>query len=197
MSTLTSIPVSDPKRFWALQDGYKQELMGDQRLEASALAARRQLLLENKQVDPDWALPQIKAMSRKLHRLTQRIRQPYGSASRIMAEGDVDIEDTADDFAAGPVQALVKRLIQPSTASKPAPASIKKTPANKPIRKSRLPTPVVTPTPRRPQKPALPLRGVELLPPFTKHPRTLSTEVIDGCLALPPDLPARTRDRLH
>ena len=46
MSTLTSIPISDPKRFLALQDGYKQELMGDLRLEeASALAARRQLLL--------------------------------------------------------------------------------------------------------------------------------------------------------
>ena len=81
MSTLTSIPVSDPKRFLALQDRYKKDLMGDQRLEeASKVAARRQLLLENKHVDPDWALPQVKAMSRKLNRLTQRIRQPYGAA---------------------------------------------------------------------------------------------------------------------
>ena len=49
MSTLTSIPVSNPKRFLALQDQYKHELMGDQRLdEAAKVAARRQVLLENK-----------------------------------------------------------------------------------------------------------------------------------------------------
>ena len=48
MSTLTSISISDPKRFLTLQDGYKQELMGDQRLEeASALAARRKCDIDN------------------------------------------------------------------------------------------------------------------------------------------------------
>lgn len=114
MSTLTSIPVSDPKRFLTLQDSYKQELMGDTRLEeASAVAARRQMLMENPRVDPDWALPQVKAMSRKLNRLTKRIRQPFGNAPPTgeMFPGDAD--DAADDFAAGPVQALVKRLIPP------------------------------------------------------------------------------------
>ena len=103
MSTLTSSPVSDPKRFLALQDRYKHELMGDQRLEeASKVAARRQMLLENKHVDPNWALPQVKAMSRKLNRLPPRIRQPFGAAP---PSDDVDEEDPADDFAAGPVQA--------------------------------------------------------------------------------------------
>ena len=163
MSTLTSIPVSDPKRFLVLQDRYKHELMGDQRLEeASALAARRQMLLENKKVDPDWALPQIKAMGRKLNRLTQRIRQPYGAAP---PRDDMDEEDTADDFAAGPVQAMVKRFLKPITATiKQPPATIKQTPANKPVRQTRLRhTPVVTPSPRRPKKPQTPLTGFELL----------------------------------
>ena len=125
MSTLTSIPVSDPKRFLTLQDSYKQELMGDLRLEeASALAARRQMLLENGQVDPNWALPQVKAMSRKLHRLTKRIRQPFGSTPSSSEMFPQDTDDPAEDFAAGPVQALVKRLIQPT----PSPI---KTPPNK------------------------------------------------------------------
>ena len=86
--------------------------MGDQRLEEAAkVAARRQLLLENKQVHPNWALPQVKAMSRKLNRLTQRIRQPFGATPRTE---DLDEEDTADDFAAGPVQAMVKRFLKPA-----------------------------------------------------------------------------------
>lgn len=98
MSTLTSIPVSDPKRFLTLQDSYKQELMGDLRLEeASALAARRQMLLENGQVDPNWALPQVKAMSRKLHRLTKRIRQPFGSTPSSSEMFPQDTDDPAED----------------------------------------------------------------------------------------------------
>lgn len=114
--------------------------MGDQRLEeASKVAARRQLLLENQHVDPAWKLPQIKALGRKLDRLTKRIRQPFGTALPS-EDADVDAEDTADDFAAGPVQALVKKLMKPAT--------IKKTPANKPVRRHRQLTPVVTPSPR-------------------------------------------------
>ena len=158
MSTLTSIPISDPKRFLALQDGYKQELMGDQRLEeASALAARRQLLLENKQVDPNWALPQVKAMSRKLNGLTRKIRQPFGTAVPTEIEED---DDAADDFAAGPVQAMVKRFLKPSTS----PATIKKTPPNPKVKQPRVQhTPVVTPSPRRPKPPATPISGFDLL----------------------------------
>ena len=83
------------------------------------------MLLENKQVDPHWALPQVKAMSRKLHRLTQCIRQPFGSTPSSEDMFPPEMEDTADDFAAGPVQALVKHLIQSS------PAAIK-TPPNRP-----------------------------------------------------------------
>lgn len=145
MSTLTSIPVSDPKRFLTLQDGYKQELMGDQRLEeASALAARRKMLLENKQVDPHWALPQVKAMSRKLHRLAQRIRQPFGSTPSSENMFPPEMEDTADDFAAGPVQALVKRLIQSS------PAAIKTPPNRPPVKRKVDPFPQpVTPSTRK------------------------------------------------
>ena len=158
MSTLTSIPVSNPKRFLALQDQYKHELMGDQRLdEAAKVAARRQVLLENKQVNPYWALPQVKAMSRQLNRLTQRIRQPYGAAA---PKDDVDEEDPADDFAAGPVQAMVKRFLKPL---KP-PNTIKQTPSNPPVRRPRVQhTPVVTPSPRRPKPPATPITGFELL----------------------------------
>ena len=158
MSTLTSIPVSDPKRFLALQDKYKHELMNDQRLdEAAKVAARRQLLLENKHVNPCWALPQVKAVSRQLNRLTQRIRQPYGAAPLM---DDVDEDDPADDFAAGPVQAMVKRFLKPV---KP-PATIKKTPPNPPVRRPRVQhTSVVTPSPRRPKPPATPLTGFELL----------------------------------
>ena len=156
MSTLTSIPISNPKRFLALQEHYKQDLVGDQRLnEAAKLAARRQLLLENKKVDPYWAAPQVKAMGRKLDRLTKRIRQPYGTPGAIAEEEE---EDPADDFAAGPVQAMVKRFL------KPAPSAIKKTPANAPVRKPRVQhTPVVTPSPRRPPPPGTPVTGFELL----------------------------------
>ena len=156
MSTLTSIPISNPKRFLALQEHYKQDLVGDQRLnEAAKLAARRQLLLENTKVDPYWAAPQVKAMGRKLDRLTKRIRQPYGAPGAIAEEEE---EDPADDFAAGPVQAMVKRFL------KPAPSAIKKTPANAPVRKPRVQhTPVVTPSPRRPPPPGTPVTGFELL----------------------------------
>ena len=156
MSTLTSIPISDPKRFLTLQQRYQQELMGDQRLEeASKVAARRQLLLENKQVDPNWALPQVKAMSRKLNRLTRRIRQPFGAAP---PEEDEQEDDPADDFAAGPVQAMVKRFLKPD---KP-PSAIKTTPPNPPVRQPRVQhTPVVTPSPRRRPPPATPLTGFE------------------------------------
>ena len=158
MSTLTSILISNPKRFLALQDQYKHELMSDQRLdEAAKVAARRQLLLENKQVNPSWALPQVKAMSRQLNRLTKRIRQPYGAAAPT---GDADEDDPADDFAAGPVQAMVKRFLKPT---KP-PTTIKKTPPNPPVRRPRVQhTPVVTPSPRRPKPPATPITGFELL----------------------------------
>lgn len=154
MSTLTSIPISNPKRFLALQEHYKQDLVGDQRLdEAAKLAARRQLLLENKKVDPYWAAPQVKAMGRKLDRLTKRIRQPYGAPGALAEEEE---EDAADDFAAGPVQAMVKRFLKPTT--------IKKTPANAPVRKPRVQhTPVVTPSPRRPKTPATPISGFHLL----------------------------------
>ena len=160
MSTLSSIPVSDPKRFLALQDVYKQELMGDQRLdEASEVAAHRQLLLENPHVDPHWALPQVKAMMRKLNHLTQRIRQPFGT---VTSSRDLDEEDTADDFAASPVQALAKRLMKPLLVIEPL--AIKQTPANKPVRKRREQlTPKVTPTPRRPLKPLSPITGLTSL----------------------------------
>ena len=40
------------------------------------------------------------------------------------------------------------------------------TPANRPNRKRRLPTPVVTPTPRRPKKPETPLSGFNPLNTF-------------------------------
>ena len=158
MSTLTSIPISNPKRFLALQDQYKHDLMSDQRLdEAAKVAARRQLLLENKHVNPYWAVPQVKAMSRQLNRLTKRIRQPYGVAAPT---ADEDEDDPADDFAAGPVQAMVKRFLKPS---KP-PTTIKKTPPNPPVRRPRVQhTPVVTPSPRRPKPPASPLTGFELV----------------------------------
>ena len=153
MSTLTSIPISDPKRFLALQQRYQQELMGDQRLdEAAKVAARRQLLLENNKVDPHWALPQVKAMSRKLDRLTRRIRQPFGTATPTEVDEE---DDPADDFAAGPVQAMVKRFL------KPAPSAIKTTPANPPVRRPRVQhTPVVTPSPRRKPPPGSPLTGL-------------------------------------
>ena len=156
MSTLTSIPISNPKRFLALQDQYKHELMGDQRLdEAAKVAARRQVLLENKQVNPYWALLQVKAMSRQLNRLTQRIRQPYGTAA---PKDDEDEDDPADDFAAGPVQAMVNRFLKPT---KP-PTTIKKTPPNPPVRRPRVQhTLVVTPSPRRPKPPVTPLTGIE------------------------------------
>ena len=158
MSTLTSIPVSNPKRFLALQDQYKHELMSDQRLdEAAKVAARRQLLLENTKVDPYWAVPQVKAMGRRLNHLTKRIRQPYGATAPSTEE---DEDDPADDFAAGPVQAMVKRFLKPS---KP-PTTIKKTPPNPAVRKPRVQhTPVVTPSPRRPKPPASPLTGFELV----------------------------------
>ena len=158
MSTLTSIPISDPKRFLALQQRYQQELMGDQRLEEAAkVAARRQLLLENKKVDPHWALPQVKAMSRKLNRLTRRIRQPFGAAPPTEVDEE---DDPADDFAAGPVQAMVKRFLKPD---KP-PTAIKTTPPNPPVRRPRVQhTPVVTPSPRRRPPPATPLTGFELI----------------------------------
>ena len=155
MSTLTSIPISDPKRFLALQQRYQQELMGDQRLEEAAkVAARRQLLLENNKVDPHWALPQVKAMSRKLDRLTRRIRQPFGAAPPTEVDEE---DDPADDFAAGPVQAMVKRFLKP-------PSAIKTTPANPPVRRPRVQhTPVVTPSPRRRPPPATPIAGFEFL----------------------------------
>ena len=158
MSTLTSIPISDPKRFLALQQRYQQELMGDQRLEEAAkVAARRQLLVENKKVDPNWALPQVKAMSRKLNRLTRRIRQPFGTAPPTEVDEE---DDPADDFVAGPVQAMVKRFLKPD---KP-PSAIKTTPLNPPVRRPRVQhTPVVTPSPRRPKPPVTPLTGFELI----------------------------------
>ena len=57
---------------------------------------------------------------------------------------------------------MVKRFLKPS-AAKP-PTTIKKTPANKPVRQPRVQhTPVVTPSPRRAPKPATPLTGFELL----------------------------------
>ena len=147
MSTLTSIPVTDPKRFLALQENYKGELMGDHRLEeASALAARRQMLLENKNVDADWVLPQVKAMSYKLNRLTRRIRQPFGQAppAHNMFPEDVD-----DDFAAGPVQALANRLASPLMKT-PI-----KTPPNRKRVKQRDPlSPKVTPSTRKAKKKA-------------------------------------------
>ena len=156
MSTLTSIPISDPKRFLALQQRYQQELMGDQRLdEAAKVAARRQLLLENNKVDPNWALPQVKAMSRKLDRLTRRIRQPFGAGTPTEVDEE---DDPADDFAAGPVQAMVKRFLKPTASA------IKTTPANPPVRRPRVQhTPVVTPSPRRRPPPVTPITGFEQL----------------------------------
>lgn len=152
MSTLTSIPISDPKRFLELQDNYKGELMGDTRLEeASALAARRQLLLENPKVDADWALPQVKAMSRKLNRLTRRIREPFGSAppAHNMFPEDVD-----NDFAAGPVQALAQRLVSPLINKGGTASPIKTPPNKKPVKRRDPLSPKVTPSTRKAKKKA-------------------------------------------
>ena len=107
------------------------------------------MLLENKQVDPHWALPQVKAMSRKLHRLTQCIRQPFGSTPSSEDMFPPEMEDTADDFAAGPVQALVKHLIQSS------PAAIKTPPNRPPVKRKADPFPQpVTPSTRKAKKKA-------------------------------------------
>lgn len=152
MSTLTSIPISDTKRFFELQDAYKGELMGDTRLEeASALAARRQLLLENPNVDADWALPQVKAMSRKLNRLTKRIREPFGPAppAHNMFPEDVD-----NDFAAGPVQALAQRLVSPLVNRRGATSPIKTPPNKKPVKRRDPLSPKVTPSTRKAKKKA-------------------------------------------
>ena len=152
MSTLTSIPIPDPKRFLELQDHYKGELTGDMRLEeASALAARRQLLLENPKVDADWALPQVKAMSRKLNRLTRRIREPFGSAppTHNMFPEDVD-----NDFAAGPVQALAQRLVSPLINKRGTATPIKTPPNKKPVKRRDPLSPKVTPSTRKAKKKA-------------------------------------------
>ena len=104
-------------------------------------------------MDPHWALPQVKAMGRKLNRLTRRIRQPFGAATPTEVDEE---DDPADDFAAGPVQAMVKRFLKPST--------IKRTPPNPAVRRPRVQhTPVVTPSPRRPKPPGSPLTGLERL----------------------------------
>ena len=118
------------------------------------------MLLENKQVDPHWALPQVKAMSRKLHRLTQRIRQPFGSTPSSEDMFPPEMEDTADDFAAGPVQALVKHLIQSS------PAAIKTPPNRPPVKRKVDPFPQpVTPSTRKAKKKAkLVFRGNKAKP---------------------------------
>jgi len=151
MSTLTSIPVNDPKRFLSLQEGYKQSLMEDMRLEESSeVAARRQMLMENPNVPPEWKLPQVKAMTGKLNKLTKRIRQPFGGVGT--AHDPITLEDmdeNADDFAAGPVQALMKRIVKPA-------ASPIKTPPNRPPLKRKadhLP-PQITPSTRKAKKKA-------------------------------------------
>ena len=50
-------------------------------------------------------------MSRSLHRMTNKIRQPFGPTPR--SEDMFPEDEHADALAAGPVQALVKRLVQP------------------------------------------------------------------------------------
>ena len=103
------------------------------------------------------------SVNSQFQKWTQGVHRPFGPSGGSGTGGTVLDED---DFEAGPVQALVKQLIK--TIKKPTKQEPTQsmTPANRPNRKRRLPTPVVTPTPRRPKKPETPLSGFNPLNTF-------------------------------
>ena len=110
---------------------------------------------------------QLRGVHSQFQKCTQCVHQPFGPSCGSGTGGTVLDED---DFEAGPVQALVKQLIK--TIEKPTKQEPTQSmaPANRPNRKRRLPTPVVTPTPRRPKKPETPLLGFNPLNTFDEPP---------------------------
>lgn len=146
---LTSTEVKNSTEFLRLQDQYKGEIVEDKRLtKAAELAAKQHMILKNNQ-DDGMKEARLRGVHSQFQKWTQRVRQPFGPSGGSGTGGTVLDED---DFETGPVQALVKQLIK--TIKKPTKQEPTQsmTPANRPNRKRRLPTPVVTPTPRRPKK---------------------------------------------
>ena len=160
---LTSTEVKNSTEFLRLQDQYKGEIVEDKRLtKAAELAAKQHMILKNNQ-DDGMKEARLRGVHSQFQKWTQRVRQPFGPSGGSGTGGTVLDED---DFEAAPVQALVKQLIK--TIKKPTKQEPTQsmTPANRPNRKRRLPTPVVTPTPRRPKKPETPLSGFNPLNTF-------------------------------
>ena len=103
------------------------------------MAARREVLLKNHEPHA-WKEPQLKAVGCELRQWVKRVRQPFGNL-----EG-ANINAAVEDDGASPLSHMVAQLVKRNTPAKTQP--IKTPPNRKASKRSRIPTPVVTPAPR-------------------------------------------------
>lgn len=170
MSELTSTAVSDSPAFVRLKDKYKQELVEDGWLNKAAdLAARREVLLTSHEPDT-WKEPQLKAVGHELWNWVKCVRQPCGN---LESPG---VNAATEDGGASPLNHMMAQLVK-NAASGQSPI---KTPPNSRLpKRSRVPTPVVTPWTRKGKKqwqlPDTPLTGFWMLP--DGYPWTLEEQL--------------------
>ena len=143
MSELTSTAVSDFPAFVRLKDKYKQELVEDGRLNKAAdVAASREVLLTSHEPDA-WKEPQLKAVGHELRQWVKCVRQAFGNLESPGANAAME------DGGASPLNHMMAQLVK-NAASGQSPI---KTPPNCRLpKRSRIPTPVVTPWTRKAKK---------------------------------------------
>ena len=169
MGELTSTVVSDSAAFVQLKDKYKQELVEDGRLNKAAdLAARREVLLTSQEPDA-WKEPQLKTVGHELWQWVKCVCQPFGN---LKSPG----VNAMEDGGASPLNHMTAQLVK-NAASGQSPI---KTPPNCRLpKRSRVPTPVVTPWTRKGKKqwqlPDTPLTGFWMLP--DGYPWTLEEQL--------------------
>ena len=160
MSELKSIVIDDSPAFVKLKDKHKQELVEDGRLNKAAdLAARREILLKSREPDA-WKVPHLKVVGRELRQWVKRVRQPFGNLE------SPNVNAASEDDGASPISHMMAQLVKQNATSG---QTIKTRPNRNVPKRSRIPTPVITPSTRKAKKrrklPGTPLTlGFEALP---------------------------------
>ena len=134
--------IANPRRFFALQEQYKQRLMEDSQLnKAAALAAEEDIVL-NSNLPSGIKVAVAKPLYRQVRQWTQRVRQPGVGLAEVPPTPGMT-PGMSPDLAQSPMSTLLKQMIK---ASSPSTSSVGKSSVKKAT------TPTGIPRPIRPKK---------------------------------------------
>ena len=130
--------IPNPRRFFALQEQYKQRLMEDSQLnKAAALAAEEDMVL-NSNLPFGIKVAVAKPLSRQVRQWTKRVRQPGVGFAGVPPTPGMS-PGASPDLAQSPMSTLLKQMIK---ASSPSTSSVGKSSVKKATTPSGIPRPV-------------------------------------------------------